>query len=120
MTKRRQERMAVEIQRVLAQIIRDDIKDPRIDFSEVSINKIELSSDLSHAKVYVSIMGDETKQTETIQAIQKAKGYLRSELAQAIQLRHAPELDIKLDQSIEHGIRIAALLDELNDGKPQE
>ena len=112
--------MAVEIQRELARIIRDDIKDPRIDFSEVSVSKIDLSSDLSHAKVYISIMGDENKQAETMQALLKAKGYLRTELAQAISLRHAPELDIKLDQSIEQGMRIAALLEEIKDGKPQE
>jgi len=118
MTRRRQERMAVEIQKVLAQIIRDNIKDPQIDFSEVSISKVELSNDLSNAKVYVSIMGDENKQNDTMQAIQKAKGYLRSELAQVIQLRHAPELNIKLDKSIEQGIRIAALLDELKETEP--
>lgn len=117
MSKRRQERMNIEIQRALARIIQEQIKDPRIDFTSVSIIRVEVSNDLSHARVYVSVLGDSKKQDETMQALQKAKGYIRTELAQKIQVKHAPELDFRLDRSIEHGIYIASLLDELKEDK---
>ena len=115
MSKRRQERMAVEIKRVLSRIIQEDIKDPRIDFSTVSITRVEVPNDLSHARVNVSILGDEHKQEETMKTLQKAKGYLRTELAREIQIRHAPELELRLDKSIEHGIRISSLLEGLKE-----
>ena len=115
MSKRRQERMNVEIQRALARIIQEQIKDPRIDFASVSIIRVEVSNELSHARVYVSVLGDSKKQDETMQALQNAKGYIRTELFQNIQVKHAPELDFRLDRSIEHGIHIASLLDGLKE-----
>ncbi len=117
MSKRRQERMAVEMKKVLSQIIQDQIKDPRLDFSTISITRVDVSNDLSHARVNFSVLGDEAQQDETIKVLQKAKGYLRSELAREIQLRHAPELEFRLDKSIEHGIRISSLLEELREGE---
>ncbi|MGS0764307.1 30S ribosome-binding factor RbfA [Syntrophomonas curvata] len=116
MSKRRQERMAIEIRRIMARIIQEDIKDPRIDFTTVSITRVDVSNDLSHARVYISVLGDDEKQEETMQALQKAKGFIRSELVQAIQVKHAPDLEFRLDHSIEQGIRIASLLDELKEG----
>lgn len=115
MSKRRQERMSVEVKRVLSRIIQEDIKDPRIDFSSVSITRVDVSNDYSHARVNISILGDEAKQEETMKALQKAKGYIRTELAREIQVRHAPELEFRLDRSIEHGIRISSLLEELKE-----
>ncbi|HNX28505.1 MAG TPA: 30S ribosome-binding factor RbfA [Syntrophomonadaceae bacterium] len=117
MSKRRQERMAVEMKKVLSQIIKDNIKDPRLDFSAISITRVDVTSDLSHAKVNFSVLGDEGQQDETMKVLQKARGYLRSELAKEIQLRHAPELEFRLDRSIEHGIRISSLLEELREGE---
>lgn len=113
MSKRRQERMAVEIQRIFTQILRDQIKDPRVDISAISITGVDVSTDLGHARIRISILGDEQKQKVTMQVLEKAKGFMRSELAQQIQLRHAPELELRQDKSIEHGIRIASLLDEI-------
>ncbi|MGI6435430.1 MAG: 30S ribosome-binding factor RbfA [Syntrophomonadaceae bacterium] len=113
MSKRRQERMSVEIQRILAQILREQIKDPRVDFSTVSITRVDVSTDLGHARIHISVLGDEDKQKETMQVLDKAKGFIRTELARQIQLRHAPELEFRLDKSIEHGIRISSLLDEI-------
>lgn len=117
MSKRRQERMSIEIQRVMARIIQEEIKDPRIDFTTVSITRVDVSNDISHARVNISVLGDDDKQEKTMQALQKAKGYIRSELAKSIQVRHAPELEFRLDRSIEHGIHIASLLDELKEGQ---
>lgn len=116
MSKRRQEKMAEEVKRILANIIKE-LKDPRIDFSTVSVTRVDLSNDLSHARVNISVLADEERQEEIIQVIQKAKGYIRSELAGEIQLRHAPDLDFRLDRSIEHGIRISSLLEDLDKGK---
>ncbi len=113
MSKRRQERMSVEIQRVLAQILRDQIKDPRVDFSTVSVTRVDVSPDLGHARINISILGGAEKQQEIMKVLEKAKGFVRTELAQGIQLRHAPELEFRLDKSIEHGIRISSLLDEI-------
>lgn len=113
MSKRRQERMSVEIQRFLAQIMREQIKDPRVDFSTVSITRVDVSPDLGHARINISILGNEEKQLEIMKVLEKAKGFVRTELARGIQLRHAPELEFRLDKSIEHGIRISSLLDEI-------
>lgn len=109
--------MAVEIKRILSTIIQEDIKDPRIDFTSVSVTRVDVAQDISHARVYISILGSEQKQTETMQALQNARGYIRSGLAQGIQIRHAPELDFRLDKSIEHGLKISSLLEGLKENK---
>ena len=114
MGKRRQEKMAVEIKRTLSMVIQEHIKDPRIDLASVSVTRVEVAQDISHARIYISILGDEEKQDETMKALQKARGYLRTELAHHLQIRHAPDLDFRLDKSIEHGIRISNLLENLN------
>jgi ribosome-binding factor A len=114
MGKRRQERMAVEIKRIISAIFQQDLKDPRIDFSTVSVTRVDIPADISHARINISVLGDETRQTETMQALQKARGYIRTELARQLQIRHAPELEFRLDKSIEHGIHISSLLEELS------
>lgn len=113
MRKIRQERMAIEIQKILSSVIQRDLKDPRIDGSQISITRIDLSRDMSHARVNLSILGDAEQQAATFQALQQAKGFVRSELASILEVRHAPELDFRLDKSIEHGIYISGLLDEI-------
>lgn len=117
MSKRRQERMSVEIKKVISQILQNEIKDPRIDYSCVSVNRVDLSNDISFARVYFSILANEAGQEETIQALQKAKGYIRSEMAKMLKLRHVPELEFRIDKSIEHGIKISALLSELKEAE---
>jgi ribosome-binding factor A len=117
MGKRRQEKMSVEIKRILATIIQEHIKDPRIDFSSVSVTRADVAQDISHARVYISVLGSEEKQAETMQALQNARGYIRSELAHVIQIRHAPELEFRLDRSIEQGIRISSLLDSAHENE---
>lgn len=114
MGKRRQEKMSVEIKRMLSAIIKDHVKDPRIDLTSVSITRVDVPQDISHARVYISIMGDEEKQNDTMQILKKAKGYIRSELAHGLQIRHAPELEFRLDKSIEQGIKISSLLESLH------
>lgn len=120
MGKHRQERVAEGIKRILAQIIHEQIKDPRIEGSTVSITRVDVTNELSHARVNISILGDDAKQEETMKALQSARGYMRKELAQELKIKHAPELEFRLDKSIEHGIHISALLDELKENKNQE
>ncbi len=115
MNTRRQERMSAEIKKIMSMILLDAIKDPRIDFSAVSVNRVDLSNDLSFARIYFSILADDTRQKEILDALQKAKGYIRTELGKSLKLRHVPELEFKLDKSIEQGFRIAALLDEIKE-----
>jgi ribosome-binding factor A len=105
--------MAVELKKVLSRILQEEIKDPRLDISAVSVSQVELSNDLSHARVYISIMGNDEKQQETMKALEKARGFIRSRMAEEIQVRHVPEIDFRLDRSIEHGIRISSLLDKI-------
>lgn len=113
---RRQERMAEEIKRLLAQILQN-LKDPRLNLSTISITRVDISNDLSHAKINISILADEEEQKEAFNIIQKAKGYMRTELAKQLDVRYAPELEFRLDKSIEHGIKISSLLDEIKAGK---
>lgn len=101
-------RIADVIQQELAGLIRNELKDPRIGF--VSIVKVDVSGDIRHAKVYVSVMGDESAQKETLKALQSASGFLRNEVGRALQIRYTPELHFALDESIAHGSRIAQLL----------
>ncbi|QGT99214.1 Ribosome-binding factor A [Candidatus Syntrophocurvum alkaliphilum] len=115
MSKRRPERMSVEIRKALSEIIKEHIKDPRIDFTTVSITRVDVTNDLSHARINISVLGNEEKQEETINVIQKAKGYIRTELVKQIKTKHAPELEFRLDKSIEHGIKISSLLDEIKE-----
>lgn len=115
MGKRRQERMSAEIKRILSNIIQENIKDPRIDFSSVSVTHVDITPDISYARVYISILGNDEKQADIMQVLQKARGYMRTELAKRIQVRHAPDLELRLDKSIEHGIRISTLLDSIHE-----
>lgn len=107
MAGQRAARVADQMREELARLIRE-LKDPRIGF--VSIVKVEVSGDLRHAKVFVSVMGGTQQKSETMKGLQSAAGFLRSEVGQAMRLRFTPELHFVLDDSIEHGVKIAQLL----------
>lgn len=116
MSNQRSVRVGDQMREELATLIRDELKDPRIGF--VSIVKAEVSGDLRHAKVYVSVMGTEQEKKDSIKGLSSAAGFLRSEIGQRMRLRYTPELHFFLDDSIEHGSRIAKLLVEVQ--KEQE
>ena len=101
-------RVGEQMREELAQLLRDEVKDPRIGF--VSIVKVEVSRDIRHTKIYVSVLGNDQQKKETMAGLASATGFLRSELAKRLQLRYMPELHFALDESIEHGQRIAQLL----------
>lgn len=95
------------LKRETSEILRT-MKDPRIGF--VSVTDVEVSRDLRHVKVFVSIYGDEEEKTDTLQALVHAQGFVRSELGKRIRLRHTPEIAFRMDESIERGARINELL----------
>lgn len=95
-------------------MLQQEVKDPRIGF--VTVTGVEVTNDLSQAKVYLSVFGSEEEKENSLKAIAGAAGYLRSEIGRRIRLRHTPELLFKLDKSIDYGSRIEQLLRELNDG----
>jgi ribosome-binding factor A len=105
-------RISEEFKREISEIIKNDIKDPRIaDFT--SIMSVEVTRDLRYAKVYVSVFGDETAKNDTLAGLRNAAGYIRKEIGKRIKLRYTPEIIFDLDTSIERGIYISKLIDEV-------
>lgn len=115
MTTRRQEQLSDVIAEELSDLIRTRMKDPRIGFA--SITDVEVSADLRHAKVFVSVLGTAEEQRATLQGLEHAAGFLRHELAQRLNIRYTPEILFKLDQSIERGTRILQLMNEIQHGE---
>ncbi|HHW70466.1 MAG TPA: 30S ribosome-binding factor RbfA [Clostridiales bacterium] len=112
----RSERVAEEIKKEISMIIREDVKDPRIS-EMLSVVKVDVSRDLSHAKIYVSILGSDEEKTETIEGLESAAGFIRRELGKVLQLRHVPELDFILDSSIEYSVHISEKIKQLHEKK---
>ncbi len=115
MSRRRQEKLAEEIKRSVSHIFLEGMKDPRIEQAAISLTRVDLSNDMSHARINISILGDQMKQEEMMKAVNAARGYIRTELAHRLKIKHAPEIEFRLDKSIEHGIRISSILEELKE-----
>jgi ribosome-binding factor A len=107
----RTRRIGEQIQRELAELIRLELKDPRIP-GLVTITEVEVSPDQSHAKVFFTVLGDAQAIAETGEGLRRAAGFLRSQLAQRMKLRTIPQLDFKYDTSVEKGIKLSRLIDE--------
>lgn len=110
-TAQRIERLKDQIQIEVSDILHKEIKDPRIGF--VSITDVEVSKDLRHVKIYVSIMGTEEEKEQTMEGLEKATGFIRSEIGKRIRLRYTPEIVFKRDDSLERGARIFELLNQV-------
>lgn len=104
-------RISEEVKKEVSNIIQNDLKDPRLP-SLVSVIACNVSKDLSHAKVYVSVLGSEEEKINAIKALKSAAGFIRRELGHRVQLRCTPEIHFELDTSIEYGIHMNKLLDE--------
>ncbi|WP_340024069.1 30S ribosome-binding factor RbfA [Paenibacillus sp. FSL K6-1096] len=111
MSKIRAGRVGEQIKKELSQLIQTGLKDPRVGF--VTVTGVDVTNDLSQAKVYLSVFGDEAQQSDSLKAIEKAGGFLRSEIGKAIRLRHTPELIFKIDESVAYGSHIEKLLGEI-------
>ncbi len=111
MSKRTQQ-IADEMQRVLGEIIQYELKDPRVGF--VTVTGVEVSADLQHASVHVSVMGDEQERADTMAALQRAKGFLRRRVAEAMKhMRFVPELHMKMDTSLDYSMHIDEVLRDI-------
>ncbi|MHB8127241.1 MAG: 30S ribosome-binding factor RbfA [Desulfitobacteriaceae bacterium] len=116
MTKHRVSRLAESLKVEISQMIREELKDPRIGF--VTVTTIDVAEDLGHAKVYVSVLGDEAQRKESLDGLNRAAGFIRREIGQRVRLRYSPEISFKYDPSIEHGAHIAKLLRGVEPSKP--
>ena len=105
----RSRRIAEQVQRELSDIIRVELKDPRVGM--ITITDVEMSPDNAHAKVFFTVLGQQPRIDEAAAGLQHAAGYLRSELAQRIKIRVVPQLHFEYDASVERGIRLSQLID---------
>ena len=105
-------RVNAEVQRELSNIIRGGIKDPRVA-PMTSVVSVEVAPDLKTCKAYISVLGDEKAQQDTIKGLQSAERYIRRELARTINMRNTPEIKFIVDQSIEYGVNISHKIDEV-------
>jgi ribosome-binding factor A len=111
---KRSERLGELILAEISALVRREIKDPRIGF--VTLTRVEMSDDLRHAKVFVSHMGADAEKARTLQGLSSATGYIRRHLGRALHLRYTPQIAFVLDDSLEHGAKIAQLLRQLHAG----
>lgn len=105
-------RINMEVQRELSQIIRMEVKDPRIH-PVTTVVAVQVTPDLKHCKAYISVLGDSEAGKATIEGLKSAEGYIRRELARKVNLRNTPELTFILDQSIEYGVNMSKLIDDV-------
>jgi len=111
--KYRRERIGDQLQVELADLIQHEVRDPRIGF--VTVTEVRMSPDLKYARVYVSVFGDDEKRREGFAALQRAGGFLRSQVGRRLGLRHTPELRFELDETLDTSERIESLLEESGD-----
>ena len=104
-----------EVQKVLAEIIRGELKDPRIN-PMTTVMAVEVAPDLKSCRAFISVLGDVQSQEDTLKGLNSAMGYIRNQLAKKINLRNTPEIRFIMDQSVEYGINMSKLIDEVNAG----
>ncbi len=107
-----------EVQRVLAEIIRNDIKDPRIH-PMTSVVTVTVAPDLKTCKAFISVLGDDRAAENTLVGLKSAGGYIRKELARQINLRNTPEITFVMDQSIAYGVNMSKKIDEVMASMPE-
>ncbi|MBC7346523.1 MAG: 30S ribosome-binding factor RbfA [Clostridia bacterium] len=111
MAHQRVQRVAEQMKKEIADILKNEMKDPRLGF--ISVTEVELSPDLRYAKVYVSILGNEQEKRESLEVLARATGFVRREIGQRLSLRFTPEITFRFDPSIERGARVAELLHQV-------
>lgn len=111
----RHHRLADQIRGEVADMIEGELKDPRIGF--VTVTRVHLSPDFSHARVLLSIMGDEQARKDSLNGLQSAAGYVRRQVTQRLRLRRAPEISFAIDRGAEDAVRIEELLGKIRKGE---
>lgn len=108
-------RVADQIQRELSEVLRDQLKDPRVGM--VTLTGVDVSPDLAHAKIYYTMLGNDTDRTQTEEGLLRAAGFLRAMLGHRLRMRTVPELRFLFDVSIERGMRLSQLIDQAVSGQ---
>jgi ribosome-binding factor A len=108
---RRPEQMAETLRQVITEALARDVRDPRVGF--VTVTSVLVTNDLSHARVLVSVPGEEAEKTRALEGLQSAAGFLRSRAARTLTTRTVPELHFELDRGLEHAVRINELLNTI-------
>lgn len=108
-----------EVQKVLAEVIRGEIKDPRIS-PLTSVVAVEVAPDLKSCKAWISVLGGEEAREATLQGLKSAEGFIKSRLAKTINLRNTPNITFVMDQSIEYGVNMSRKIDEVMGNVSQE
>ena len=111
-------RINMEVQRELGTLIRE-LKDPRIAVM-TTVVAVEVATDLKTAKIFISVLGDEKAKEDTMAGLKSAKGFIRKELAHTINLRNTPDLEFVYDDSIEYGMKLSHMIDELHVDSDEE
>ncbi len=106
----RMRRVDEAVRAVLSDAIASDVKDPRVGF--VTVTQVKTSPDLRHARVYVSVLGNESVRAESLEGLRSAHGFLQRRVAAELTLKHTPSLTFQYDDSVDRGMRISQLLDE--------
>lgn len=112
-------RVSGEVQKVLSEIIRGEIKDPRIS-PLTSVVQVYVAPDLKTCKAYISVLWQEEAQKDTLEGLKSAEGYIRRQLARELNLRNTPEITFILDQSIEYGVNMSKLIDDVVGGDQKD
>jgi len=113
MSVQRLNRISEEIKKEISHIIMNELKDPRVS-AMCSVTSVETTPDLKYAKVFVSIFGSQEERENTLKGLKNAGGFIRKKLGDAMKIRYVPEIHFALDESIEHGARIAQILNDIN------
>jgi len=105
--------MSELIRHAIADAISTELKDPRVGF--VTVTRVNVSKDVTHATIYVSVLGSDEEKAKAMDGLEHASGFLRTHIAHRLHIRTAPQLHIELDRGLEHAARIDEILHEIND-----
>ena len=116
MSSARPERVQEALRQEISRIVQNEIKDPRLGF--LTITGVELTRDLRYARVYFSVLGEEKDKKLALKGLNSAKGYIKGLLSDRIKLRYMPDIEFKIDESLEHTKKILDILDKIKKEKP--
>tara|TARA_Y100001968_G_C18947220_1_gene521487 strand:- start:31 stop:417 length:387 start_codon:yes stop_codon:yes gene_type:complete len=112
-TSRRVEKLSALLKREISELVANGVRDERIHQAMITITAVEVSGDLQHAKIFVSLFGEEQKKAEVLVCLDEAKGFIRCELARRLQMRRSPDLIFKIDKGMTKGASVLDLLTSL-------
>ncbi|MDO5717541.1 MAG: 30S ribosome-binding factor RbfA [Tissierellia bacterium] len=119
MNSKRLSRIGSEIKKVISELILESIKDPRVS-DMTTISDVKVSKDLGYADIAVSILGDDKVKSETLEGLNNAKGFIKKELGQRLDLRHIPEIRFEIDDTVEKGMHIEELISKIRQEENNE